>query len=62
MMGGAHQKVLKKILRGTRITFDGRCSNGFLLYVIICHFLLAKYREKYWDNSNSGHVRFYYPK
>ena len=68
--GGARWKMLKKTLKGARISFDGRGSNIFLLLrganfkqyktcsVIFFQFQTLRYR----DNSNRGHFRFQHPK
>ena len=55
------------VLKGTRISFDGRGSDEFLplrstnskpTHVILCHILSAQYPERYRNSSNDGHFRF----
>ena len=52
---------------GTRISFDGRCSNGFLRIrgtniESSCHSLSGQHPKRYRDNCNGGHFRFQYPR
>ena len=61
-------QIFEDTLEGTRISFDGPGSNGFLPLrdtnaKSSCHILLAQYPKRNCNsNSNGGHFRFYHPK